>query len=221
MFPLLHLTPSEFQHLLTTTSLTSQDLTLQYLSQISSHNPAGAFLNTIISTPSEAQVLDIANVMNVLMDEQLQLRLGESWKGVKIGLVDLREWWLPEPYLESEPQSYQEQVLTAVEEVMATIEEKGAQVFRSIPLITMPEFEKDIPDTQGLHDVMTHPFRKAFEDFLSLFPDCPATTLKEVIKSNDEHAYLELPKESPDQDLLVMAEQHSIKPKSSSALNGL
>lgn len=36
---------------------------------------------------------DIASVMNVLMDEQLQLRLGESWKGVKICLVDLREWW--------------------------------------------------------------------------------------------------------------------------------
>ncbi|KAI4086140.1 MAG: hypothetical protein LQ344_007819 [Seirophora lacunosa] len=120
---------------------------------------------------------DIASVMNVLMDEQLQLRLGESWKA------------------------------------MTTIEEKGAQVFRSIPLITMPEFEKDIPDTQGLHDVMTHPFRKAFEDFLFLFPDCPATTLKEVIKFNNEHAYLELPKESPDQDLLVMAEQHSMKPE--------
>ncbi|KAI4270247.1 MAG: hypothetical protein L6R38_007190 [Xanthoria sp. 2 TBL-2021] len=127
---------------------------------------------------------DIASVMNVLMDDQLQVRLGESWKGVKIGLFDLREWWLPEPYLESEPKSYQEQVLTAVEEAMRTIEEKGAQVFRSTPLISMPEFEKDIPDTQGLHDVMTHPFRKAFEEFLSLFPDCPATTLKEVIKGS-------------------------------------
>ncbi|KAL8852202.1 MAG: hypothetical protein Q9221_002912 [Calogaya cf. arnoldii] len=403
MLPLLRLTASELQHLLTTTALTSQDLTLQYYSQISSHNHAGASLNAIISTPSYAQVLaraklldeersqsesrrgrgplhgipivvkdqfctlslgmdttcgsfllkgqkaikdavaiqklqhagaiilakanltdlghkkgvkltsgwsavggqtqspyvrggvrsdamplghstpagsssgsavavaagfcpvaigtesdgslifpatraglygfkpsrgktdytgvqpggkpydtigvmakgceDIASVMNVLMDEQLQVRSGEGWKGVKIGLVDLRAWWLPEPYLTSEPKSYQEQVLTAVEEAIRTIEEKGAQVFKNTPLITMQEFEKDIPDTQGLHDVMTHPFRKAFEEFLSLFPDCPATTLKDVINFNDEHAYLELPKESPDQDLLVMAEEHSMKPE--------
>ncbi|KAL9011564.1 MAG: hypothetical protein Q9173_003600 [Seirophora scorigena] len=259
MLPLLRLTVSELQHLLNTTSLTSQNLFLQYL-QVSSHNHAGAFLNAIISIPSYAQVLaraklfdeersqsesrrgrgplhgipivlsperqqaikdagailvaranptepshrkgikltsgwsavggqtqssyvrggvgndamplghstpagsssgsavavaagfcpvaigteidgsvmcpapraglygckpsrgktdytgvqpggkpydiigvmakgceDIASVTNVLMDEQLQLRLGESWKGVKNGLGDLREWWLPEP----------------------------------------------------------------------------------------------------------------------------
>ncbi|KAL8643590.1 MAG: hypothetical protein Q9226_008260, partial [Calogaya cf. arnoldii] len=112
---------------------------------------------------------DLASVMNVLMNEQLQ-----------IGLVDLRGWWLPEPYLESEPKSYQEQVLAAVEEAMRTIKEKGAQ---------------------------------AFEEFLSLFPDCPARTLKDVINFNDEHAYLELTKESPDQDLLMMAEEHSMKPE--------
>ncbi|KAI4224190.1 MAG: hypothetical protein L6R36_004850 [Xanthoria steineri] len=156
---------------------------------------------------------DIASVMNVLMNEQLQVRSGDSWEGVKVGLVDLRQWWLPEPYLESEPKSYQEQVLTAVEEAIRTIEEKGARVIRSTPLITMPEFEKDIPGTQGLHDVMTHPFQKAFEEFLALFPDCPAKTLREVIEFNNEHAYVELPKESPDQDLLVMAEEHAMTPE--------
>lgn len=113
---------------------------------------------------------DIASVMNVLMNEQLQVRSsGDSWEGVKVGLVDLRQWWLPELYLESEPKSYQEQVLTAVEEGMRTIEEKGARVIRSTPLITMPEFEKDIPGTQGLHDVMTQPFQKRLRN------SCPSS----------------------------------------------
>ncbi|KAI4220009.1 MAG: hypothetical protein LQ349_008196 [Xanthoria aureola] len=90
-----------------------------------------------------------------------------------------------------------------MEEAMRTIEEKGARVIRSTPLITMPEFEKDIRGTQGLHDVMTQPFQKAFEEL-------PAKALREVIEFNDEHAYVELPKESPDQDLLVMAEEHAM-----------
>ncbi|KAL8786506.1 MAG: hypothetical protein Q9213_002733 [Squamulea squamosa] len=43
---------------------------------------------------------DIASVMNVLMDEKLRVSTRGDWSGLKVGLVDLEEWWLPEPYLE-------------------------------------------------------------------------------------------------------------------------
>ncbi|KAL8947270.1 MAG: hypothetical protein Q9222_006429 [Ikaeria aurantiellina] len=156
---------------------------------------------------------DIGSVLNVLMDQKLHLSTGRSWTGISIGLVDLKEWWLPEPYLESKPESYQEQVLAAVEQAMEDIQNRGGRVFRSTPLITMPEFERNIPDAKGLHDVMNHPFRKSFEEFLSLFPNCPAKTLKDVIDFNKNHADFELPSEAPDQDLLPMAEEHSMRPE--------
>ena len=78
MLPLLRLTASELQHLLTTTSLTSQDITLQCLSQIASHNHAGACLNAIISVPSHAQVLARAKLLDDERSQSGSRRVGRG-----------------------------------------------------------------------------------------------------------------------------------------------
>lgn len=64
-------------------------------------------------------------------------------------MLDIDEWWLSEPYLESEPQSHKKQVHAAIEAAMAKMAACGSRTYSKIPVVTVERFEKGLLEQRG------------------------------------------------------------------------
>ncbi|KAI1119751.1 amidase signature domain-containing protein [Nemania abortiva] len=144
--------------------------------------------------PIARSVPDLASLLGILMKKDFSTSLTGTWKGQTVAFVDPYLWEAPKAAVKPDHDLIDYQRLKYLE-AANLIEAGGGKVARDAVMIQYEELE--IEGKEGIDKVWDHDFAAGLEGFLRGYQDSPIKNLEDLVRFNEEHADLELPKEFP------------------------
>ncbi|KAL9114672.1 MAG: hypothetical protein Q9227_001350 [Pyrenula ochraceoflavens] len=160
--------------------------------------------------PMTTCVKDLADLLEILVDEGHRDRIPEggyanqlkgSWEGLKVGLLDPKDWPQNEQTVGKDDE-FVEQQLDEIEKAYKKLEELGVKVKKPVSLISTDELKLD--EGNALFDLWKNNLARLMDTYLKTLEYTPVKNLKEIVAFNKTYNYCQLPP-GINQDYLLRA----------------
>ncbi|KAF9770120.1 hypothetical protein IL306_012372 [Fusarium sp. DS 682] len=182
--------------------------------------------------PMAKSVLDLANLLDVLVDPSMTTRpeggyksaVTGSWGNIRIGVVEAEKWLFPTKIVKYNKEATDQMLRdwTAACEKLKSV----AKVVKPVTLVSIEEAteggKKDIWKAFGMTAFQPHgsfvnscadtTFKQLLESYLESVDDCKIRTLEDLIEFNKQHAEQELPPSADNQAGLIRALNATMEP---------
>ncbi|KAF5230431.1 hypothetical protein FAUST_9824 [Fusarium austroamericanum] len=166
--------------------------------------------------PMAKSVLDMANLLDVLVDPKLATRpeggyktaVTGSWGNIRIGVVDAKKWLFPAKVVKYNKEATDQMLRdwdAAVEKLKSVV-----KVVKPMTLVSVEEATEG--GKRDIWQAFDTTFKPLLEDYLKTVDDCKISTLEDLIAFNTQHAEQELPPSADNQAGLIRASHAAMQP---------
>ncbi|UZP40253.1 hypothetical protein NXS19_008069 [Fusarium pseudograminearum] len=145
---------------------------------------------------------DLAHLLEVMTGRPgLGADLPNTWKGVKVGYLDFKEWRLTANEME-ESEAFDDEVFPAFAQALDTIKANGAEVKGPLKLLTVEDIA-EMPNGADFDSIANDGWRDSFDQWLKdWFEYSPVQDMRDLVKWHNDHADECLPADHPSQAYL-------------------
>ncbi|KAJ5609522.1 hypothetical protein N7528_010089 [Penicillium herquei] len=133
---------------------------------------------------------DLAASLGILLQRDFSSSLTKTWKGLRVGFVDPKTWYIREGPWDFIEEIMNQQVADILD-AMNLIAQGGGKVVQDISLISYDELQFEGLD--GLDQIWNHDFAHCFTSFVQGYVDPPVRSVEDMIAFNIRNAEKALP----------------------------